>query len=259
MKEKTRTWILLVFTVLLLALYLIAMGGSARQRHEKTCTGLEVEIADSARLSFVLPGDVKGYLAEYGDFLGQRLDSVNLKKIEKILGERSAIRRSDAYVTEDGMLHVLITQRTPAVRFQKDGNGYYADTEGFIFPLQRNWTSRVPIVDGAVPLDIPRGYKGRPSTAEQQAWLSGILDLTSKISKSKQFKDTFSQITVAPGGDLVLIPREGRERFIFGTAGNADAKLGRIRDYYLCVAPSREDGYYGSVNVKYDGQIICKK
>lgn len=259
MKERTRTWISLALTVLLVALYLVAMGGSSRQRHQKTCTGLEVEIADSARLSFVFPDDVKGYLAEYGDYIGQRLDSVNLKKIEKMLGERSAIRRCDAYVTEDGKLHVLITQRTPAVRFQKDGNGYYADSEGFIFPLQRNWTSRVPIVDGAVPLDIPRGYKGRPSSPEQQAWLGGILDLTSKIAKSKQFRDTFSQITVSSGGDLVLVPREGRERFIFGTADGAEAKLGRIRDYYICVAPSRDEGYYGSVNVKYDGQIICKK
>jgi len=259
MKDKARTWISLAFAVLLVALYLIAMGGSARQRHEKTCTGLEVEIADSARLSFVLPGDVKGYMAEYGDFLGQRLDSVDLKKIENLLGERSAIRRCDAYVTEDGKLHVLITQRTPAVRFQHDGNGYYADAEGFLFPLQRNWTSRVPIVDGAVPLDIPRGYKGRPATEEQRKWLGGVLDLNAKIAKSKQFKDTFSQITVAPNGDLVLIPREGREKFIFGTTREADAKLGRIRDYYLCVAPSKEEGYYGSVNVKYDGQIICKK
>ena len=53
------------------------------------------------------------------------------------------------------------------------------------------------------------------------------------------------------------VPREGAERFIFGTPTDIEAKFGRIRTYYESIAPSRETPYK-TVDVRFDSQIICR-
>ena len=259
MKPSLRLALALAGTAVLAALLLLVSGAAGRQRHLTTCKGLEVTILDSLQRSFVSVEDVKRYMADYGDYIGQRIDSVNLTKIEDLLDGRSAIRKSEAYVTRDGTLHIDITQREPALRFHTGGNGFYADESGFLFPLQSKYTARVPIIDGAVPVTVPKGFKGRPEAPKEQEWLSEVMDLVRFIARDRNFKDAFSQITVLRGGELVLIPRTGPERFLFGQPRGFEDKFERIRTYYEAIAPSKDPGYYRNVDVRYDKQIICRK
>lgn len=259
MKKQVRYLLLGLLAAMSVAVYVTGLFLSEKNRHITTCKGVNVEIADSAKLSFVNAEDVKGYLAGYGEYIGQRIDSVNLKKVEKILNDRSAILRADAFMTDDGFLNVTLTQREPMVRFHADGNGYYADETGFVFPLQRGFSSRVTIVDGRIPLKISRGFKGEPATEEEKQWLSSLLGLLDYIESSKLWNGNFSQITVLPGGDLQLIPREGKETFIFGNLCGIERKFARMKEYYEFIAPSKEEGYYSSVDLRYEGQIVCRK
>ena len=120
MKAVYRYSIAFVATVLAVCLLVVLSTLSREQKTLLTCTGLEVEIMDSTSLSFVSKADVKRYIErDYGVYMGQRLDSVDLKKIETVLDGRSAILKSEAYTTTDGILHVEVTQREPVVRFQK--------------------------------------------------------------------------------------------------------------------------------------------
>ena len=259
MKKQLRYILLGLLAALTLAVYIAGLLASAKSRYKTTCQGLRVEVADSAKLSFVNEEDVKGFLGSYGEYIGQRIDSVNLKRIEKILAEKSAILRADAYMTDDGFLNVILTQREPVVRFHSNGNGYYADESGFIFPLQKSYSSRVPIVDGYIPMKISRGFKGEPATDKEKQWLSSLLGLLDYIGSNKIWSGNFSQITVLQGGDLVLVPREGKERFIFGNLSGVERKFARMKEYYEFIAPSKEEGYYSSVDLLYEGQIVCRK
>jgi hypothetical protein len=60
-------------------------------------------------------------------------------------------------------------------------------------------------------------------------------------------------------GDLVMVPRTGGEKFIFGKPDKAEDKFSRISKYYTAIVPSKGEGFYTTVNVKYDGQIVCRK
>jgi hypothetical protein len=148
MKKGLRIAIIVgAFLLLGLTAFAIISSNAARQR-TKACTDLaDIEYKD--KFTFVTKEDVEGYLkSEYGAFVGQRLDSVNLRKVEDILNSKSAVLKAEAYTTPDGMLHIKLWQRQPVVRFQKGDYGFYADERGFLFPLQNNYTSRVPIIDG---------------------------------------------------------------------------------------------------------------
>lgn len=242
-----------------LAIAILAIVGMNRdKRRQLTCSGLKVEYADS--YNFVTDEDIEGYLkSEYGAYIGQRLDSVDLAKVERILGSKSAILKTEAYTTPDGMLNVKVFQREPAIRFQKGGNGFYADEKGFLFPLQSNYTSQVAIIDGDVPLTFESGYKGEPVTQAEKEWLVKVIGMVRYIQNSKVWAQNISQISVTPGGDLVLVPRQGKEKFIFGQPVDIEDKFTRIGKYYTAIVPEKGEGYYSSVSVKYDGQIVCRK
>ena len=244
-----------------LFLWLVGDRLSADNRREVTCSGLEAIIADSLERKFISEDDIRDWMTDYGTYLGLRLDSVDLKKVETVIDGKSSVRKSQAWLTDDGVLHISVTQREPVVRFQGASGGFYADTDGFLFPLQLRHTARVPVVDGALPLNLGKDFKGLPETEKERQWVLSVLGLVRWLGERKEWNDLVGQISVRKDGNLVLVPREGSERFLFGTPTGIDDKFGRIRKYYESVAPARaadEKPAYKTVDIRYDGQILCR-
>lgn len=79
------------------------------------------------------------------------------------------------------------------------------------------------------------------------------------MNRSKVWAENIVQINVDEKGDIVMIPREGNERFIFGSPFDAENKFSRIERYYRYILPEKGEGYYRTVNVKFNKQIVCKK
>lgn len=244
---------------LLAACLVLAYMSGVSCRAPLKCTGLNVVIADSSINRFVSKADVKKFLdKEYGEYVGMLLDSIDLVKVEKIIDGRSAVNKSEAYTTRDGMLNVKVTQRTPVVRFQKSDGGFYADAEGFLFPLQSSYASRVQVIDGDIPLKANSGYKGEITDEKERAWLGKVLDLVNYMENSRTWKDKIVQITVCDGGELIMVPREGTERFHFGQPDEIQEKFRKMEKYYTAVVPAKGEKEYSVVNLEYDGQIVCR-
>lgn len=242
-------------------LLLVILNAKSREmRREATCQKLKVTIIDSAYLGFVNKNDIKQIIdREYGIYTGQRLDSVNLRKIEKILEKKTSILKGEAYTTRDGVLHILIAQREPIIRFKTNNGGYYSDEKGYIFPLHKDYKASVRSIEGNVPLDVPEGYKGEAKTKAEKKWLYGALELINYINSHDFWNKGIKDIAVGEDGDIFLKPRSGTEKFVLGKPEDIEKKFRKIEDYYKYIAPSKEEGYYSYVNVKYDGQIICRR
>ena len=244
---------------LLAACLVVAYMSGVSCRAPLKCTGLNVVIADSSMNRFVSKADVKKFLdKEYGEYVGMPLDSIDLAKVEKIIDGRSAVNKSEAYTTRDGMLNVKVTQRTPVVRFQKSDGGFYADAEGFLFPLQSSYASRVQVIDGDIPLKANSGYMGEITDEKERAWLGKVIDLVNYMENSRTWKDKIVQITVCDGGELIMVPREGKERFHFGQPDEIQEKFRKMEKYYTAVVPAKGEKEYSVVNLEYDGQIVCR-
>lgn len=236
---------------------LILSGKSEREAIK--CTGLNVVVLDSLENDFISAKDVRLFLEkEYGEYLGVALDSIDLNKIEEILDGRRAVAKSEAYVTKDGLLNIEVTQRKPVVRFQKGGEGFYADAEGCVLPLQSSYASHVQIVDGDIPIDMKCGYKGQIDNPKQKEWFDKVMRVVNFINGNGTWKDRIVQIHVSDGGELTMIPREGTERFLFGQPVNIEDKFSRIEKYYSAIRPAKGDGHYKTISLEYDGQIVCR-
>lgn len=258
MKKVLRITLIVAAFCLLSLLCCVIFGMNSKRLSQLTCAGLNVEFTDG--LEFMTEDDVEGYLnKEYGAYIGQRLDSVDLMKVEKIICGKGVVLKAEAYTTPDGVLNIRITQRMPVLRLHKNGLDFYADKDGYIFPLKKGNAPEVMDVEGALPLEISAGYKGNPKTEKESEWLEGVIGLLDYMDRTGIWKRNIGRITVKQDGDIVLHPVEGKESFIFGKPDGYESKFDKIERYYTTILPAKGAGYYSTVNVKYDGQIVCRK
>lgn len=254
--------ILISSAVLLAVLSLLVFIGvkGRTMRSQIACTGLSVEILDAPSLGFVSKEDVKNALeGQYGPFVGQRLQSMDLRRVEEILDGKTAILKSEAYTTPDGILHVEVLQREPIIQFKTSQGAYYADETGYVFPLVEGYQAKVSVIEGDNPMDIKPGYKGSPTTKKGRKWLSEVVELMKFVESSKDWNESIKTIKTDRNGELTLYPSVGRERFIFGEPSNCRDKFDRLGKYYKNIVPAKEEGCYTIVNVKFDGQIVCRR
>jgi cell division protein FtsQ len=67
------------------------------------------------------------------------------------------------------------------------------------------------------------------------------------------------QISVEEGRNLILIPGEGNERFLFGQPTDIEDKFSRMEKYYTHILPAKGKDFYEIVDLKYKGQIVCRE
>ncbi len=237
-----------VLAALLAAFALLAAGAHAG-RSVVLCNGLDIQIPEE--YEFVTPEDVKGFLDKrYGTYIGVRLDSLDLNRMEAMLEEKSVVLKSEAWTTTDGMLHVSILQRRPVLRFQRGEQGFYMDKTGYVFPLHKSYTADVPVIEGAIPAVDSKIWP---------AWSEGVLQLVGYVQGSKMWRERISGYSVGKDGDVELHVTDGRERFILGFPDDLDSKFARMGKYYTHILSAEGRGPYKSVNLKYNKQIICRK
>ncbi len=251
--------------ILFVSLLLIFGIGSAfllylskEKRREIACSSIEISFSDS--LKFVSEEDIKSFLKKnYGEYIGQKIDSVALWRIEELVESRSAVTGSEAWISSDGVLHLTISQRAPELRFMNGNKGFYVDSQGYIFPLHKSYTADVDVITGAIPIQYSENYQGYASTESDKEWIEGVLHLYRELKRNKTWRNMLEGISVRRNGDLAVKMKTGSELFILGEPRRIDEKLKNLETYTLKIAPSVEKDYYKSVNLKYKKQIICRK
>ena len=229
------------------------------QRGQIVCRKIEVVVQDSMDIRFISSDEiVRSIRKEYGRCIGMKLDSIDLVKIEDLIDRKSAVLKSQAYTTKDSVLHVEVTQRKPLVRFQKGSTGFYADEDGFVVPLQSTYAPHIQIVDGNIPIKVAQGHKGEIENPKSRKWLLDVIEMVHHIEGNKDWKRIIVQIHVNEDGDIVLVPREGKEKFIFGYPEQLEEKFEKLRKYYTAIIPKAGKETYKVVDLRYKGQIVCK-
>lgn len=259
MKNRTKYVLWICVAVLTFVCLAITYGMGARRSHESVCTGLNVIIADSVANRFVSAKDISSLISrEYGKVSGMRLDSIDLTKIESIASVRNAVKTSEAYTTHDGKLNIKITQRRPIVRFQNGSAGFYADEDGFLFPLQKSFSAEVPIVEGALPVRVSDAANGRMTDPRQEEWIMQIIGMVKCFNDDRRWKDCITQIHINGHHELEVATRRGEEVFLFGQPTDIPEKMDKMETYFRVILPSRNKPY-GKVDLRFKGEILGKE
>jgi len=239
---------------------LFALSFSKHKAYEQRCTKVNVEILDSTENMFVSAKDIDKIIAQNElNVIGYPVKEINSLVIEEEIEKHPSIETVHVYGNVKGSINVRVEQRNPILRIlSNEGNNYYIDDKGKLMPLSDNYTSRVLVVTG----DIDRNYKDFKnqdySSVKSDSLLHQIFVLSSLIKADKYWAAMCDQITVNKAQELVLIPKIGAKRILFGNGQDYPKYLKTLTTFYKEVLPVVGWGKYKSIDLQYNQQIVCK-
>lgn len=180
------------------------------------------------------------------------IKDISLSDLEKHLSTKPYVKKAYAHFDIRGRLSVQIDQDLPLLRvIDGMGRSYYITDSSKKMPMGVEYTARVPIVTGHVPVVQGDSIPG-----------SGVLFdllLYGKYMQENHFMEALTeQIYLTERGDMEIIPKAGDFTINIGDATELDKKAERILSFYKKGVLSKKYENVRSINVKYDHQIICK-
>ncbi len=257
--SAARTAIGVSVAAVILACMAAASGVSRAERAQTLCSGITITIRDSSENSFVSGEDILEYIASgYGKVEGVPINDIDLKKMEDMLSSRSAVLKSEVYCTKDGLLNVSVVQRKPIMLLNKDGQGFYADKSGYVFPVKPGRGSDVTVIEGSIPVDFAGAGNGMAAEGREREWLVQMTGVVEYIHRHRNWAGKIDLIHVRQNGDLVFTRKEGGEKFVFGKPVRTEEKFGLMDCYCSTIVPAKGENFYKVVDVRFEGQIVCR-
>lgn len=253
---------LIKIVLLIPVLYTVAMPfWFSHSAGQATCGGLKIIVRDSADYRFVTSGEIRSRINSGKiRYSGVPVDEIDLKEIETRVSTISELRKTEAYFTLDGMLNVEVDQRRPVLRvMSSSGLEYYVDNDGYIIRKRGLYSPRIHIASGRI--DIKEGYVSgsKVGDAGVPGVLTDLFTLTGYLRDNQLWSAMIDQIEVRGNGDLVLIPRTGGHRVIFGDISDMEEKFTALGEFYRQVMPETGWDRYSSISLKYRGQVVCRR
>lgn len=224
-----------------------------RKQKQVECSNLNIDINEEQ--SFVLTSDVKRTIDKSNlDYLNKRLNNIRIDTLERKLKANPFVEDAQVFIDLKGNLKVEVEQRKPVVRvITGSGQQFYIDEQGFKMPLSYQYTSRVLVATGYVNelytrVDTLHGTRAKD-----------LYNLAVFIADKPFWAAQIDQVYVANNGDFELIPRVGTQRIVIGDASNLEKKFNGLMIFYKKALSKLGWSMYSTINVKYEGQIICTK
>ncbi len=251
----------------LIVLYLAIVSGTISDKRQKLlCNNLNINIIDSANSGFLYKDDIKDLVLDKIDILGKPLKEINLKLLEEELLRNRVIKSAESYVTEDGILHIQVSQREPIIRFITSKNrSFYVDCKGNIFPLSQRFRPHILVANGyiRVPFNLDKTknifVKDPNNLSKSRRTLYDLFILAIYINKEEFWRSQIVQVYVNKKYEFELIPRVGAHIILFGGIDNYMTKLENLKTLYVEGFNKIGWNEYELINLKYKDQIICTK
>lgn len=194
-------------------------------------------------------------LRAFGNTLtGTELANLEVERMERVLEDDPFVLDAEIYVGQSNTLHVDIQQREPVLRvLDSNGGNYYLDKDAAKVPTSRNYTARVLVATGNIA----------PYTADFQQRkknsLKDVFYLANQLMSDPVWSHFIQQIHVNNAGEFILVPLVGDQKIILGTVKHLDEKLRKLKVFYEEAMPYAGWGAYETINLKYSGQVVCKR
>ncbi|SES82786.1 cell division protein FtsQ/DivIB [Prevotella sp. kh1p2] len=244
-----------------LGAYVIA-GLTAFNKPDDTariCTKVSIDIQDETTNGFINTREIKARLERSKLYpLGKPMGYVSSRAIEETLRRSPFVKTAECYKTQDGHVHITLTQRTPIVRIKaSNGDDYYIDDNNQIMP-NSHYTSDLIIATGNINKWFAENY---------------VSVLASTLMASNLWRNQIEQVNILPDRSVELIPRVGNHIVNIGTmpesrnkaerskliAQFTQNKMDRLEKFYKYGLSQAGWNKYSYINLEFDNQIICKK
>lgn len=220
------------------------------------CKKIEININREDENYFINKQDIFKILYGTGDSLvGTSIDRIPVSLLERLLKLNKYVEDADVYIDIKGKLQVNVVQRKPILRiFNNMNQSFYVDEEGGKMPLSNLYTANVLVANG----NIVEQYDGNDDSIKTPM-LKSLFYLTNVIRADKFWTAQIEQVYIEENQDIVLIPRVGDHKIIFGDTSNATEKFENLVVFYQNALPKVGWNTYHTISVKFKGQLVCSR
>ncbi len=177
-----------------------------------------------------------------------------MERIENALEADPFVKNADAFVDAHSQIHVRVEQRQPVLRvMDASSSNYYLDRDGARVPPSRNYAARVVVATGSLPPYSPDFLLKKKSP------LKDLFFLNQSIAGDEFLSSLVQQIHLTEGGDFVLVPLVGDQKIILGGVKNLDNKFWKLKNFYREAMVREGFQKYETINLKFKGQVVCKR
>jgi len=122
------------------------------------------------------------------------------------------IKEAEVFVDNKDRLYIAIQQREPIVRiFSKNRTSYYLDSDGIEIPAYKGSTIRVPVASGNIDEYEPGFLQSRDKNN-----LQDVFAVAKYVHNDEFLTALVEQIDVQEDGEIVLVPKVGRQKIAMG-------------------------------------------
>ena len=183
-----------------------------------------------------------------------QMSALEIDRMEQVLSEDPFVEKADVFVDQRNNLQVSIVQRNPVLRVMDlQGGNYYLDKSGSKMPVSNYFTARVLVATGKIPPHSP------DFLSQKTGVLREVFLLAQKLREDPFFNPFIQQIHVSSNGDMMMAPLIGDQVIILGSTRRLDDKLEKLRIFYKNAMPYEGWRKYSTINLKYSGQVVCRK
>lgn len=196
----------------------------------------------------------------------QTREELDIERIETYIRTISQVKEVEIYQHIDGRWNIEVELRKPIARvYNKSGENYYLDEEGYTFLTSSTHTSRTLIFTGNI-IDSKNSISVQEIMNNDSLItihkLDDIYRISSYVCNDRLFHSLIGQVYLQKDGDFVLVPLVGDQKIIFGSAESTavvEEKFKKLLTFYKDALPFQGWEHYSEINIKYKGQIVCKK
>lgn len=247
-KQRIKTFMWLLLLAALTGITLMA----AQFRSEEVISDVQAEVLllDKGN-NLILPEDiVKTVVKKFGPLKGLPIDMVDMRSIEQFLATSPYVKEASVFLGANKILTLSIRQRMPVMRIvDNHGSHWYVDADTVRMPVSRNFTARVPLVNGDFP-----------ATNDVKTWpISSLFDIALMLQDNEFMGSLIDQIYFESKEKIWLVPRLGPSKILIGNTNNLEDKVERLRKFYKQALPSTGWDTYAYVDTRFAGQIVAKR
>lgn len=217
---------------------------------------INIQPTASADSNLITSDEVDGILRSsftYG-IADNPLKSIDVGRAERVLEKNPFVKNADVYIDNTKTINVEIEQREPVVRvIDGEGRNYYLDEAANYMPLSEHHAARVLVLTGFIQPHEPNFMK------MPQHRLKDLFELTKRILADDFFRHLIEQVHVSQNGDIIFIPKLGKQQILFGRYLNIDEKLQRLKIFYKEAMPRAGWTKYQMIDIRFKDQVVCKK
>jgi len=229
----------------LIAMVLFLFGFASIRNENKKINKIKIDFVNGKNLFVTYKTVNKLLIQKLGKVKNKTKDNIFLNTLEHTVLNNKLVQDANVYLSINGVLGVLVKQKTPIARVLSKGGSYYIDNQGVRMPLSKNYSARVPLI----------------TSEKKEIDIKSIYILLDFISKDDFLNKQIIGVHQTKNDEYLLRTRVGSQLINLGSLKNYKIKFDNLKVFYQEILKKDVSNLdkYKMINLKYNNQIVCTK